>query len=44
MPPVQVKLIEGVFSAARKQQMTRRLADAMVSVEVAEVGRQIIYI
>jgi 4-oxalocrotonate tautomerase len=33
MPLVQVKLIEGVFSDAQKQQMIRKLTDAMVSIE-----------
>ena len=33
MPLVQVKLIEGVFSGAQKQEMIRKLTDAMVSIE-----------
>ena len=33
MPLVQVKLIEGVFSDAQKQEMIRKLTDAMVSIE-----------
>ena len=33
MPPVQVKLIEGVFSDAQKHEMIRKLTDAMVSIE-----------
>jgi 4-oxalocrotonate tautomerase len=33
MPLVNVKLIEGVFTPAQKQEMIRRLTDAMVSVE-----------
>jgi 4-oxalocrotonate tautomerase len=33
MPLVQVKLIEGVFSEAQKEEMIRRLTDAMVSIE-----------
>jgi len=33
MPLIQVKLIEGVFSPAQKQQMIEKLTDAMVSVE-----------
>jgi 4-oxalocrotonate tautomerase len=33
MPLIQVKLIEGVFSDAQKQQMIRKLTDAMVSIE-----------
>jgi 4-oxalocrotonate tautomerase len=33
MPLVQVKVIEGVFSDAQKQEMIRKLTDAMVSIE-----------
>ncbi len=33
MPLVQVKLVEGVFSDAQKQEMIRKVTDAMVSVE-----------
>lgn len=33
MPLVQVKLIEGVFSAEQKQQMIAKLTDAMVEIE-----------
>ncbi len=33
MPLIQVKLIEGVFSNAQKQEMIRKLTDAMVSIE-----------
>ena len=33
MPLVQVKLIEGVFSDVQKQEMIRKLTDAMVSIE-----------
>lgn len=33
MPFVNVKLIEGVFSSAQKQDMIRKLTDAMVEVE-----------
>ncbi|GAC1596089.1 MAG: 4-oxalocrotonate tautomerase family protein [Acidimicrobiales bacterium] len=33
MPFVNVKVIEGVFSSEQKQDMVRRLTDAMVSVE-----------
>jgi 4-oxalocrotonate tautomerase len=33
MPLVQVKLIEGVFSEAQKQEMIHKLTDAMVSIE-----------
>jgi 4-oxalocrotonate tautomerase len=33
MPAVHVKLIEGVFTPAQKQEMIRRITDAMVAVE-----------
>lgn len=33
MPFVNVKVIEGVFSSEQKQQLVRRLTDAMVEVE-----------
>jgi len=33
MPLVNVKVIEGVFSASQKQEMVQKLTDAMVSVE-----------
>jgi 4-oxalocrotonate tautomerase len=33
MPLVQVKVIEGVFSEAQKEEMIRKLTDAMVSIE-----------
>ena len=33
MPLIQVKVIEGVFSDEQKQEMVRRLTDAMVSIE-----------
>ena len=33
MPLVSVKLIQGVFTAAQKQEMIRKLTDAMVSIE-----------
>lgn len=33
MPLIEVKLIEGVFSQEQKQEMIRRLTDAMVSIE-----------
>jgi len=33
MPLINVKLIEGVFSPEQKQQIVRKLTDAMVSVE-----------
>jgi 4-oxalocrotonate tautomerase len=33
MPLINVKLIEGVFGAEQKQEIIRRLTDAMVAVE-----------
>jgi 4-oxalocrotonate tautomerase len=33
MPLLNVKLIEGVFTPSQKQEMVRKLTDAMVSVE-----------
>jgi 4-oxalocrotonate tautomerase len=33
MPLVNVKLIEGVFTSAQKQEMVRKLTDTMVSIE-----------
>ena len=33
MPLVNVKLIEGVFSANQKQEIIRKITDAMVSIE-----------
>ena len=33
MPLVNVKMIEGVFTPAQKQEMIRKLTDAMVSIE-----------
>lgn len=33
MPLVQIKLIEGVFNAEQKQEMIRKVTDAMVSIE-----------
>lgn len=33
MPLVDIQLIEGVFDAAQKQDMIRKVTDAMVSVE-----------
>jgi len=33
MPFINVKLIEGVFSPEQKQQIVRKLTDAMVSIE-----------
>ena len=33
MPLIQVKIIEGVFSPEQKQEMIKKLTDAMVSIE-----------
>ena len=33
MPLIQVKIIEGVFSQEQKQQIVKKLTDAMVSIE-----------
>ncbi|SIO58803.1 4-oxalocrotonate tautomerase [Singulisphaera sp. GP187] len=33
MPLVQVKVIEGVFSESQKEEMIRKLTDAMVTIE-----------
>ena len=33
MPLVNVKMIEGVFTPAQKQEMIRKLTDTMVSIE-----------
>jgi len=33
MPFINVKLIEGVFSSEQKQQIVRKLTDAMVGIE-----------
>lgn len=33
MPLINVKLIEGVFTQTQKQEMIRKLTDAMVSIE-----------
>ena len=33
MPFVNVKIIEGVFTSAQKQEMVRKLTDTMVSIE-----------
>ncbi len=43
MPFVQVKVIEGVFSAEQKQQIVERVTDAMVSVE-GENMRQVTWV
>jgi 4-oxalocrotonate tautomerase len=33
MPLIQVKIIEGVFSSQQKQEIVKKLTDAMVSIE-----------
>ena len=33
MPLINVKLIEGVYSKSQKQEMVKKLTDAMVSIE-----------
>jgi 4-oxalocrotonate tautomerase len=33
MPLIQVKLIEGVFTEAQKEEMIRKLTDTLVSIE-----------
>jgi 4-oxalocrotonate tautomerase len=40
MPLVNVRLIEGVFTSAQKEEMIRKLTDAMVSIE-GEAMRQV---
>jgi 4-oxalocrotonate tautomerase len=43
MPLVNVKLIEGVFTPAQKQEMIRKLTDAMVLIE-GENMRQVTWV
>ena len=43
MPFVNVKVIEGVFSAAQKQDMVRQLTDTMVGIE-GENMRQVTWV
>ena len=43
MPFVNVKVIEGVFTTAQKQEMIRKVTDAMVSVE-GENMRQVTWV
>jgi 4-oxalocrotonate tautomerase len=43
MPLVNVKLIEGVFTPAQKQEMIRKLTDTMVSIE-GENMRQVTWV
>ena len=39
MPLVNVRLIEGVFTPTQKQEMIRKLTDAMVSIEGENMRR-----
>jgi 4-oxalocrotonate tautomerase len=43
MPLVQVKLIAGVFSDSEKQEMIRKVTDAVVSVE-GETMREVTWV
>ena len=43
MPLVNVKVIEGVFTPAQKQEMVRKLTDAMVLIE-GENMRQVTWV
>ena len=43
MPLVNVKVIEGVFTAEQKQEMVRKLTDTMVSIE-GENMRQVTWV
>lgn len=43
MPLVNVRLIEGVFTPSQKQEMVRKLTDAMVSIE-GENMRQVTWV
>jgi 4-oxalocrotonate tautomerase len=43
MPLINVKIIEGVFSAPQKQEIVAKLTDAMVSVE-GENMRQVTWV
>jgi len=43
MPLINVKVIEGVFTPAQKQEMVRKLTDAMVSIE-GEVLRPVTWV
>ena len=43
MPLVNVRLIEGVFTPTQKQEMIRKLTDAMVSIE-GENMRQVTFV
>jgi 4-oxalocrotonate tautomerase len=43
MPLIQVKVIEGVFSQVQKQEIVRKITDAMVSIE-GENMRQVTFV
>lgn len=43
MPIVNVRLIEGIFTSSQKQEMIRKLTDAMVSIE-GESMRQVTWV
>jgi len=43
MPLINVKVIEGVFSDAQKQEIVQKLTDAMVSIE-GEKMRQVTWV
>ena len=43
MPLIQVKVIEGVFSEAQKQEMIKKITDTMVSIE-GENMRQVTFV
>ena len=43
MPLVNVRLIDGVFTSAQKQDMIRKITDAMVSIE-GENMRQVTWV
>lgn len=43
MPLINVKVIEGVFSSSQKQEMIKKLTDAMVSIE-GENMRQVTWV
>lgn len=43
MPLVQVKVIEGVFSATQKQEIIRKVTDAMISIE-GEALREVTWV
>lgn len=43
MPMVNVRLIEGIFTPSQKQEMIRKITDAMVSIE-GENMRQVTWV